>query len=92
VQKVVRGYIVAQSKLKHVDYEREFLNQDAVAEKALVEVIKVLKRDSDDKASEVRLEVAKLASVLVPVFSVNPCDPRGLLAPKKATDPLFNLS
>ena len=38
-----------------------------------MEVIKVLKRASDDKASEVRLEVAKLASVLVPVFSVIPC-------------------
>ena len=73
VQKVVRGYIVAQSKSKHVDYEREFLNQDAVSEKVLVEVIKVLKRASDDKASEVRLEVAKLALVLVPVFSVIPC-------------------
>ena len=61
VQKVVRGYIVAQSKSKHVDYEREFLNQDAVSEKVLVEAIKVLKRASDDEASEVRLEVAKLA-------------------------------
>ena len=61
VQKVVRGYIVAQSKSKHVDYEREFLNQDAVSEQVLVEVIKVLKRASDDEASEVRLEVAKLA-------------------------------
>ncbi len=56
-----------------MDYEREFLNQDAVSEKVLVEVIKVLKRASDDKASQVRLEVAKLALVLVPVFSVIPC-------------------
>ena len=61
MQKVVRGYIVAQSKSKHVDYEREFLNQDVVSEQVLVEVIKVLKRASDDEASEVRLEVAKLA-------------------------------
>ncbi len=61
VQKVVRGFIVAQSKSKHVDYEREFLNEDVVSEQVLVEVIKVLKRASDDEASEVRLEVAKLA-------------------------------
>jgi len=61
VQKVVRGFIVAQSKSKHVDYEREFLNQDVVSEQVLMEVIKVLKRASDDEASEVRLEVAKLA-------------------------------
>ena len=92
VQKVVRGCIIAQSKLKHVDYEREFLNQDAVAEKTLVEVIKVLKRASDDKASEARLEAAKLASVLAPVLAVSPRAPRGRLSPKKATAPSLNLT
>ena len=88
----MRGYIVAQSKLKHVNYEREFLNEDAVAEKALVEVIKVLKRASDDKASEARLEAAKLASVLAPVLAVSPRAPRGRLSPKKATAPSLNLT